>query len=461
MLRPYQQKALDEIRELYSVGKKKVLLQLATGGGKTVVFCEILKSCHARNKRAVLLVRGRKLVDQASQRLMRESVPHGVLMAGHWNDKPRELIQVCSIDTVARRIDAIRDTDLIVVDETHMAASKSFREFIERFPNAYKLGVTATPFQRASITHVAEHVVNPITMIELIEQGYLVPPIYYAPSSPDLRDVKISRATGDYDMEQLSESCSTIVGSIPTNWIKYGEQRPTICFAVNIKHSHEIVSGFKAHGIPARHVDAESSDDERNEAIDDLEAGRIKVLSNVGIMCTGVDVPFVSCLIMARPTQSLNLYLQQAGRGTRPAPNKTDFLILDHGNNVARHGLINVERDAILEYKKKSATTLIPPVATCEKCYAVFPSRTKQCPSCGHENELSEREIVEIDGELKLLTSAQYELYKIRLKFNELKRLQSEKGYRRGWLYYKMKDEFGDAIAEQYVPARVIPDWLV
>jgi DNA repair protein RadD len=460
MLRPYQQKALDEIRGLYRQNKKRVLLHLSTGGGKTVIFCEILKNCYQKNKHGIMLVRGRKLVDQASQRLIREGVPHGVLMAGHWNYNPKELIQICSIDTVSRRMNEIKKADMIVVDEVHMAAAETFKKFLAQFPDAYKLGVTATPYQRATINHIAEHVVKPITMVELIEQGYLVPAKYYAPSQPDLTGVKIKSSTGDYDEEQLEARCNKIIGDLATNWKRYGENRPTVCFAINIHHSKNIVAHLTENGIPAAHVDADSTDMERQDVLDKLEKGELKIVSNVGILCTGVDLPFLSCIMMARPTMSLNLYIQQLGRATRPYENKTDFIVLDHGNNVARHGFITTEREAVLEFKKTGKMIGVPPVATCEKCYAVFPVQTKVCPQCGHVNEKADRKIVEINGELQLLTDEQYEKFKINIRFHELKRIQKEKDYKRGWVFHKMKDEFGETVAQEYVPRREVPDWV-
>ena len=419
----------------------------------------MLKRTRERGKHCLMVVRGRALVEQASQRLHREGVPHGVLMSGHWNYRPQELIQLCSIDTLtARKLKP--KSDLLVVDEAHMCASKSFKDFLEQYPNTFKLGVTATPFQRATITHIAEHVVKPITMVELIEQGYLVPAKYFAPTNINLDDVKIKRSTGDYDEQQLEAKCNTIIGSFSSNWKKYGDDRPTVCFAININHSKNIVKHFNENGIPAEHVDADSTDSERLEAINKLRDGKIKILSNVGILCTGVDLPWLSCIVMARPTMSLNLYIQQLGRGTRTHETKADFIVLDHGNNISRHGFITTEHDAILEFKKTSKMVGVPPVATCENCYAVFPVQTKLCPQCGHANEKADRKIVSVDGELKLLTEEQYEKFKTKIRFLELKRTQKEKGYKRGWIFHKMKEEFGESIAEQYVPLRVVPEWI-
>ena len=118
MLYGYQQKAVDEIRSLYARGTKKVLLHLATGGGKTHVFSHILKTSAERGKKAIMVVRGRQLVDQASQRLFKEGVRHGVRMANHWNKDFSAPIQICSIDTLSARDNFWPEADLVVIDDS-------------------------------------------------------------------------------------------------------------------------------------------------------------------------------------------------------------------------------------------------------------------------------------------------------------------------------------------------------
>lgn len=222
-LRPYQQKAIDEIREHFQKGIKKVLLYLSTGGGKTVVFCKVMDSATKRNKKCIMVVRGRKLVSQASKRLTREKIPHGVLMAGHPGYFPSAPIQICSIDTLrARKL--YPQADLIIYDEAHFATSPSYMKFIEQYPNAYHLPVTATPFTDKPLSHIAESVVHPITTQELIDQGYLVNAQYFAPSTVDLSKVKVSSTTKDYVTEDLEAvmNTSAITGDIIENWIKNG-----------------------------------------------------------------------------------------------------------------------------------------------------------------------------------------------------------------------------------------------
>ena len=145
----------------------------------------MVKAAVEKKRNAVILVRGRKLVDQASQRLFRENVTHGVLMAGHWNYKPTMPVQVCSVDTlIARKLRP--KADLIIIDEAHLAISDGYREVIADYPDAFIVAVTATPYVDKSLTHVAQTVVHPISMNELIEQGFLVPFRYFAPSTPEL-----------------------------------------------------------------------------------------------------------------------------------------------------------------------------------------------------------------------------------------------------------------------------------
>ena len=130
-LRPYQTNALNKIRSEYAQDNKKVLLHLATGAGKTVIFCEVLKGAHLKGKSAIMIVRGRKLVDQAHKRLAKYNVPHGVLMAGHKLFKPNEAIQICSIDTlISRKLKP--KADIIVIDETHLATSDGYKNFLSK-----------------------------------------------------------------------------------------------------------------------------------------------------------------------------------------------------------------------------------------------------------------------------------------------------------------------------------------
>lgn len=444
--RGYQAQSIDLIRNEFLKGNRKVLLWLATGGGKTFIFCKMVKEAVTRGKKAIIVVRGRKLVDQASHRLIRENVEHGVLMANHWNYRPHLPVQVCSVDTlIARSLKP--EADLIIIDEAHLSTSKGYKEFLAQY-NAFIVAVTATPFVEASLRHVANSVVHPISMTGLVDLGFLVPFRIFAPSSPDLTDVKVSSSTKDYVVNQLEPVMSTrkLTGKIIDHWKKIANDRPTICFAVNIKHSKLLVEQFLENGIKAEHCDAETKDSERERIIERLESGETKVVCNVGILCTGVDIPSLGAIILARPTCSKNLYIQQCGRGTRPFQGKENCILLDHAGNVTKHGYpsdepqINLDGRKIVERAKTESKV-------CEECFAVY--RGKLCPECGSEKVTKTHSIDETDELLKELAQISDP---IKRELVRLQDLAKHTGRKPAWCFYKLTDTFGLVACMPYVP---------
>lgn len=446
MLRDYQQLAVDQIRAQYLSGNKKVLLHLSTGGGKTVIFSHILKASAERGIRSIMVVRGRELVEQASQRLFRERVEHGVRMNMHWNRNYGALVQVCSIDTLISR-EQFPEAGMVVIDECDQATSNGYIKLASHYEKAFFLGVTATPYTSKSLKHIANAVVQPITTQELINRGYLVPPRYYAPSEPDMSGVRVQN--DEFVAAQVFERMGTITGDIVGHWQKLGQNRPTICFAVNIKHSHQICDLFNAQGIPTEHCDADTSDSERKAILRRLENGTTKVVCNVGILCRGVDMPYVSCIVMARPTRSYNLYIQQAGRGTRPHSNKSDFLLIDHAGNVPRHGFITVEPPVELDGSNKKARVKEFRVVICKKCFLAY--QGKDCPDCGPLEANARNNEIEIEpGNLKELVVKEEDPI---LQFIlHSKRIAKQKGYKPGWVWHKLVEKFGFEAVQSYLP---------
>lgn len=452
-LRPYQLDGITRIRDAFRKGVRRVLLWLATGGGKTVCFSFMMIETVERGGKCLMVVRGRKLVDQASKRLHRENAQHGVLMNGHWNLRPTAPIQICSIDTLmARNWRPFKGEKklLIVIDEAHMAVSDGYREFLKDYQDAFIVAVTATPYSSKSMRHFADEIVHPVSVQDLISQGFLVPPRYFAPSEPDTSGIKVSRQTGDFVTSELAGLMdkSSITGDIISHWKKIADGRPTIAFAVDVKHSKHIAAQFTEAGIPAEHCDADTPEKERDEIIRRLEAGVTKVVTNVGILCTGVDIPKASCIIMARPTKSYNLYIQQAGRGTRPAPGKENFILLDHAGNVTRHGFITDEPDPCLEGKKQIGGGGVKP-RTCKGCFAVV--ETFPCVACEWtppREAAGPREVIQVEGELKEITGpSPLQRYECE-RFCEV---EIDKCVAKGlnvWkAYYKTAEKFGDQAA--------------
>ncbi len=452
--RPYQENGLDQIRTIWRKGPSGIILQVPTGGGKTHMFSKIMTGSKVR---CLMAVHGRDLVKNASDRLTEEEVDHGVIMPGHWrNKRGSRRIQIGSIDTIGRR-EAYPDAKIVIIDEAHFGNSPTFRKFVQHYRDAgsYILGVTATPFTKKSLYHIGQRVVKPTTLQNLIDDGYLVGPRYFIPEIPDLAGVKTEK--GDYNQAQLAEIMDSdeIIGNIPEKWKMLAQGRATLCFAVTVKNSKDIVAEFKAQGIPAVHVDAYSTQEEREEALWGLRTGVYKVVSNVNIFATGKDIPFLGCIIMARPTKSLILYLQQAGRGTRTFDGdeyvepKKDFLLLDHAGNIFRHNKITNEHDANIDPDPKKSRKYDPSAALkrCNICYELIEGSF--CENCGPQgggggiSEYRSR-----DGNLKEIEPEPIEVRTLR----ELKIIKRRDKKSTFWLRREMLHKFGPKVAEEMVP---------
>lgn len=450
VLRDYQNNSIELIKYEYKKGFRKVMLVLPTGAGKSVIACKIIKKTVENNKKVIFIVRGISLINQMSKTLFRESVEHGVLQANHWNRRPNCPVQVASIDTlISKKI--YPPADFIIIDEVDQATSKGYKEFLSMYSESFVLGVTATPYFTKPITHAAETFVVPITMNELINQKYLVPFKYYAPNSPDLSGVEVSKSTNDYVNDQLAETMikGRLTGEIIKHWRKLGEDRPTLCFAVNVNHSKILVDRFNAAGIPSAHCDANTPQKDRDEIFLNLKNKKLKIVSNVGIATRGFDAPFVSCLILARPTKSLNLHIQIMGRGTRISPEtgKENCIVLDHAGNIESLGLPTDEHEINLDGKNKR-DSYVKESKICEECFAVY--RGKVCPECGSEKAKTTRKVKldEDDGELRELTQEDI----IKMQHKKLIKEAKKKGQSKWSAHYKLIDRFGIDLAAPFLP---------
>jgi superfamily II DNA or RNA helicase len=214
-------------------------------------------------------------------------------------------VQICSIDTLARR-PKFPDADIIIFDEVHKRSVVHERWMVHN-PDAWFIGLSATPWA-VGMDNLWNEMIIVSTVKDLIDQKYLAPFKYYAPTQPDLSGVKIT--AGDYQVDQLAERMSGVelTADIVQQWLKRGEWRPTFCFAVNRRHAAEIQHQFEMANVPCGYIDALTPVDEREALIEQLRRGDIKVICNIGCLTTGLDAPFVSCLILARPTKSEMLY---------------------------------------------------------------------------------------------------------------------------------------------------------
>lgn len=404
-LRPYQSAMLEEARALLRSGVRRILLQAPTGAGKTVLVATMIGNASRRGKRCFFNVHRQELLDQSSDTFRACDIPHSFIAANAFHD-PRVPVQLCSVQTLARRIDRVRKPDLIVWDEAHHVAAKSWASVAAAYPDAIHVGLTATP-QRLDGAGLSDHfdaiVLGP-TVQTLIADGYLAPYRYFEPSTIDTSG--LHQRAGDYvtaEAEALVDK-PTITGSAIAEYRRHCDGQQGVAFCVSIRHSQHVAAEFNAAGVTAAHIDGSMDRAERRQKIDDFRAGRVRVLCNVDLISEGFDLPAMAAAILLRPTQSLSLYLQQVGRALRPG--KPFAFVLDHVGNRLRHGLPDDDREWSLEGRRKrqSATNAFP-VRQCPACYATLRAGASGCP-CGHVFEAQPREVLAVDGELAEVDTA-------------------------------------------------------
>ena len=326
-------------------------------------------------------------------------------------------------------------------------------------PDAVILGFSATPSRQSGegLGNMFDKLIHVATIQELTDLKYLSPVRVYAPIKPDLAGVKV--VAGDYHKSELETAMnkSQLIGDIVEHWFKFGNNRKTVCFATGIKHSLAICQQFHSAGITAAHLDGNTPKDERESILERFKSGLIKVIVNCMILTEGVDVPDIGCVILARPTKSLPMYLQMVGRGMRTIEGKTDCILLDHSGAVHLHGFpdeitdweLSTTSKTINKKQEKRKKNDSEPIE-CPICRLLYTGRL-QCPGCGNIPTTKQigKDIDYIDGELgELVRKSTKKAKEPVIEDKELwckcfKLYAKSKGYADGWVYHKMIEKFG------------------
>lgn len=475
-LRPYQTNVIAEFHRT-TARFKRVILVAPTGAGKTVIGAEIIKDYVARHRTVLVLAHRREIVNQTRAKLREAGVWCGVIMAGadRLEAMPGAPVQVASVQTLDAR--AMRGNrlelppaDLVVVDECHHATARTWRAILDAYPDATVLGLTATPCRAdgKGLGAIFETMIECPGVGDLIELGFLVKPRVYAPAAPDLDGVATRQ--GDYVMAQLETAMDKdeLVADIVTTWLKYGERRPTVCFATGVGHSVHIRDRFVEAGARCEHIDGGTPNDERDEALDALAEGRIEVLTNCMVLTEGWDLPVTACCILARPTKQLGLYRQMVGRVLRPAPGKTDAVVLDHAGACFRHGL---PEDPIVWQLSEDRTARnaahegrtgdhfgAPKFLECSQCGAVREGG-KPCFTCGFLPVRRPDIVIPREGDLALVEGRKPGVVPQDkpLWHASLAAIAIENGYKPGWIAHKFKEKFGHFPPYGFTPKPVDP----
>lgn len=446
-LRDYQAAAVEACRR---AARSRPVLVAPTGSGKTVMGCDIVKAAVAKGRRVLWLAHRMELIDQAVERLVREEVYPGIIMAER-KTTPAAFVQVASIQTLARRSLGTWEPDLIVVDEAHHARARTYRKALDRWPKAFLVGLTATPFRTdgRGLGDVFGAIVVAATCDELCDQGHLMEPRVFAPPGPDLRGV--GKKGGDFNPDQIARLMDrpSITGDIVATWRKHADGLKTVAFATSVEHSRNIVQAFRDAGVTAEHLDGETPKTERARILADLRSGALTLVSNCGVLTEGWDLPALACIIVARPTASLGLHLQIFGRVMRPLDGKVGAIVLDHAGNTKRHGLPTDPLTYSLSDDVKKKDDDPRTTKTCPVCFAVVKIHLSVCPRCGSAfvpvprdgPEVKPGELSEVKKGGPLYPEATVE--EKRASYATLLATASEKGYLQSWAGMRFMRLFG------------------
>jgi DNA repair protein RadD len=459
-LRAYQAEAVEQLRDAYRHGARAPLLVLPTGGGKTVVFSHIAAAAVAKGRSVLVLVHRRELIRQAAEKLTTAGVAHGIIAPGY--AATADAVQVASVQTLARRLEGMRQAPprLVIVDEAHHAVAGQWRAILVAFPEAHILGVTATPIRSdgaglgVRAGWMFDALVCGPSIADLMAEGHLVRPRVFAPAvAPDLTGIRTRG--GDYEATQLAEAMSApqAIGCAVEHYRRHAAGLPTVLFAASVRHAEAMAEAFRAAGIRAVAASGATPLPERDAAIAGLATGAVEVLCSCDLISEGLDVPAIRAVILLRPTKSLGLYLQQVGRGLRPADGKADLVVLDHAGNTLTHGLPDAPRRWSLDGlgpkpPPKSRTTKV----FCAACAAVVPHGADACSACGASGRPRAAPVKHGDGTLAEVTAEMVarmsalrtrpvpDLMREARSVDDLAAIQRARGFKPGWVWFKARE---------------------
>lgn len=450
-LRDYQHDLIDRAKHAL-VTHPRALIQAPTGAGKTLLSASMVGGAAAKGRRIIFLTHRAELLRQTCGAFDKLGIEHGTIQAGQ-SFNPHYQVHVASIQTVARRLDALKTYDMAVVDEAHHAVSKTFADVLNFIRPRWTVGLSATPcrLDGKGLSEQFDAIVKGPRVAELIDRGYLSKFKIFAPATVDVTSARTSG--GDYNKHDIEELVDKpkVVGDAIIHWHRLAQGKRAVVFCVSLAHAEHVVEQFRAANVPAERVDGKMGPAERQAALGRFERGETLILASVDLVSEGFDLPAIEACICLRPTKSLSLWIQQIGRVLRPAPGKDHAIILDHVSGTAMHGFPDDDREWSLEgvkkRKKGAAGEAEMRVKTCPECFAVHPM-LPNCPACGHIYETKDRQPEYADGELAEMTrqavlddlARKQEVGRLMRDARSLQDFQNiarMAGYKSGWAFHK------------------------
>lgn len=362
-LRPPQLDVRKMISDAAIAGHKRILVCAPTGFGKTILAYSIHQGAISKKKRNLFTAHRIQLADQTFKKF--SDLNPSYLQGNSDGYDHDNLLQVATLQTLTNR--EIEAPEIVIIDEVHYGYESSMvQQLFTKWPNAFFIGLSATPIDnQGNLLEGFDTIIDKYQTGDLIKLGWLVPFVVYSPVKPDLSEVKI--VAGEYEESGVIEAIKKddINASSVENYVKYGECRPFICFAVNQAHAYELQVEFDKRDILTGVMISSTSAIERERMLLDLKRGVLNGLISVEILTAGFDEPLVSCVMLVCPTKSLRKFIQCAGRGIRllgdsyeesVANGKSDCILLDCAGSIEEHGMPDERRT--FKFKKRVSRVL-------------------------------------------------------------------------------------------------------
>lgn len=357
-LRSYQDRMVRAWQSAQDRGIRRGLIVAATGTGKTTVFSAVIQSMleDQPGLQVLVLAHRQELLDQAAERI--SAMCPELEVAIHSGSKRAQAgaqVVVASVQSLGNKKSAALDwfvPDLVIVDEAHHAAARTYQRIFKRYrcfdaKGAYLLGVTATPHRMDNMAlhgmsgAIFEELVFKYDIVQAIQDGFLVDLRgFRAVADYDLSRVKTVR--GDYQQNQLQRELNTeAVNRLAfDSWNQVAKDRPTIVFCSGVEHAKSVADLFNFEGVTAAAIYGEMKREDRERILGDFRAGRIQVLTNMDVLTEGFDAQHCSAILLLRPTQSWSLFAQMVGRGLRCLPGLIEGVAdaIDRRNRLRKSG---------------------------------------------------------------------------------------------------------------------------
>lgn len=380
-LRSHQNSSIEMLRSGFAQGHSAQMLYLPCGGGKTEIAVAMMDASQKKNKRNAMLVDLTLLCAQTSARLQRYSIDHGIIQPKSPRYRPELPIQVCMIQTLEARGD-FPSVDLLVVDEAHTMRA-SVLEFIRHNPSVKVVGLSGSPFTKG-LGSVYTNVVSPITINQLVQDGFLINPRVFIAKQIDMTGAK--KVAGEWSDKDAAERGIKITGDVVAEWIAkthdvFGGPKKTIVFCSGVAHGNDLARKFSESGYNFICVSYKDDEDYKRQVLEDFSRPDTEIngLIATDLLTKGFDVTDVCIGVSARPfSKSFSAHVQQLGRIMRPHDDKDQAIWLDHSGNYLRFrdDWDDLCANGVSELTDGKEKTKAEPTAK-EK-------EASKCPKCGH-----------------------------------------------------------------------------